>query len=90
MRRSRAILIICSSAIGVVFGSTILYIAFQHNPQGEFFDPETGVVNWRYAAWLFVAWFVIASAFAAVLLTAARFLLSGLRRHWGKSGRSRE
>lgn len=76
---SKAIIAALSVAVGAVFASTFLYIGFQHNPQGEFFDPRTGVVDWRYAALLFSVWFIGASIVAGVVMTVVRFVYCALR-----------
>jgi hypothetical protein len=46
-----------SGAVGILIGAGMLYIGFQVNPQGEFFDPATGDVDFPYAILLFFAWF---------------------------------
>ena len=36
-----------SVSLALIFASAALYLAFDHNPQGEFFDPLTGNMQWR-------------------------------------------
>lgn len=47
-----------SALLATIVGGLILSIAFQHNPQGEFINNETGAIEIAYSAKLFVAWFL--------------------------------
>jgi hypothetical protein len=55
MRRSLAIIALIAGLLGSVFGTVVMWIAFQHNNQGEYFDPVTGQVDIAYSAELFAA-----------------------------------
>lgn len=46
-------------AIGIAFAvaAFALWAGFQHNPQGEFFDPLTGDVDYLYSGLVFGVWF---------------------------------
>jgi hypothetical protein len=57
-----------------VVGSLLVYIAFQHNPQGETLDQVTGAINYRYVLALFGSSFAIALAIA-VAVEALVYLL---------------
>lgn len=39
--------------VGAVIGAVLLYIGFQHNPQGEFYDSESSVVKYWYSIYTF-------------------------------------
>lgn len=75
-RRILTIISILSLVIAIVIGSLILRIAFGHNSQGEFYDPETFDVNVGHSTLLFLASFV--PAFVATWI--AGLLLFGI---WG-------
>ena len=78
--KSRTRLVVASVAFGVLFSSVLLFVGFDHNPQGEFFDPQSGAIDWGYSALLFAVWFMVGSLAAAALLFTARLLSSGLRK----------
>ncbi len=42
------IVVAVASLLGVLAGGAIVYIAFQENSQGEFFDTQTGAIDWPY------------------------------------------
>jgi hypothetical protein len=77
-------LVVASVAFGVLFASLLLFIGFDHNPQGEFFDPQSGEIDWGYSALLFSVWFTVGSLAAAALLFTARLLVSGVRKQLRK------
>lgn len=69
---------------GLIVAGAILYIAFQENPQGEFFDTASGKINIGNVLPLFF------SAFASSILLAAGVIVTimilfrlskGLTRH---------
>jgi hypothetical protein len=39
--------------------SLLLWIGFNNNNQGEFFDPQSGAVEWSYAVLVFLAYFAL-------------------------------
>lgn len=51
-----------AAAAGLAVASVMLWVAFQENPQGEFFDPVSGAVDWRYSFALFGLWFAVIAA----------------------------
>ncbi|GAA0559143.1 hypothetical protein [Rhizomicrobium electricum] len=50
-----AIIALIAGLLGSVSGTVVLWIAFQNNNQGEYFDPLTGQVDIVYSAELFAA-----------------------------------
>lgn len=53
-------LIVAFNLFGLLLASVMLFVAWQHNPQGSFHDPEGDAVHWR--AWLPVGlswWFLL-------------------------------
>jgi hypothetical protein len=54
MHKGVAIAAIIALLLGCAFGSVVLWIAFQNNNQGEYFDPVTGQVDIAYSAELFL------------------------------------
>ena len=46
--------VINAALLGAIAGGIILSIAFEHNPQGEFFDPTTGVIGFGATIPLFL------------------------------------
>jgi fructose-specific phosphotransferase system IIC component len=65
-----------AAAPALLVGAVMVFIAFQHNPQGEAFDPQTGAVAYGYVAALFASWsvatFVCVAAVEAALLLIRR------------------
>jgi hypothetical protein len=51
----------------ILFGALAMYAAWQHNPQGEFHDYQTGAIQW--ADWLTVGlvWFAVVGLLSSVL-----------------------
>jgi hypothetical protein len=68
---------------GLAVASAMLWIAFQENPQGEFFDPATGAVDWPYSIALFGLWFVVVAAPTLAVGMAGVALHGRLRRRRG-------
>ena len=50
--------LISAAVLAAGWAGLMLWVAFQNNNQGEFFDPQSGAVEWGYVALLFLAWFV--------------------------------
>ena len=42
--------------LGSLAGALMLCLGFRHNPQGEFYVPETWDIQWSSAAVLFLSW----------------------------------
>ena len=43
---------------GLLLACFMMYLAWDHNPQGEFFNSETGIVNWTNWFTVGIAWFL--------------------------------
>jgi len=61
--------------------SAMTYAAFQHNPQGETFDPRSGAVHYGYVAELFLSW-LLASFIVVAVCGAGVYLLGQIVRIW--------
>ena len=77
--RAAGVVLGVSFAVGLVVGGTMLWIAFRENPQGAYFDPETGAVHWSYALTLFGTWLLTIGAPLALAGWAGYVMRSGLR-----------
>ena len=69
-----------AAAAGLAVANAMLWIAFQENPQGEFFDPATGAVDWPYSLALFGLWLLVVAVPIAVAAWGGVALRSRLRR----------
>lgn len=58
--------VLTSFALGLVAGVLICGIALDHNPQGEFRDTVTGVIDWPYLLILGACWAVATAVVAFV------------------------
>ena len=56
------IVLLVAGILAVVVGGLMLHVGLQHNPQMEFFDSETGKVDYRYCLLVFGIWFAITFA----------------------------
>jgi len=65
------------SAIGLIVAVAIMYVAWDHNAQGEIHN-KTGV-NWGYWLLIGAGWFVPAAALLSLLLGSLLALVSRLR-----------
>jgi hypothetical protein len=79
-KRSTWIVLGVAAAAGCAVASVMLWIAFQENTQGEFFDPVTGAVDWPYSLALFGLWFLVVAVPIAVAAWVGLALHSRLRR----------
>ncbi len=73
-----------SILLGSAVGLLMVWIALQHNPQGEFYHPDTGVLNWGNVPVLFTSWFLVVAVSLAVLggvLASALQLLRSKNTH---------
>lgn len=59
MSDSKKITII-ALVVGILVGGFAVYAGLNHNPQGEFFDPQIGLrsLHVGYTLFLFLSWFV--------------------------------
>jgi hypothetical protein len=53
-----ALPVINGITLGVIVGVSMLYIAVQHNPQGEFYDQDLHMLVWGSSIALFLSWLV--------------------------------
>ncbi len=79
-KRAKWIVPAVAAAAGLAVASTMLWIAFQESPQGEFSDPRTGAVDWPYSLALFGLWFFVVAVPIAVAAWTGLALRSRLRR----------
>ena len=75
-----------ATTLALLVGAAMVYIALQHNPQGEAFDQETGAIHYGYVTALFVSWFVAAFVCVAAI-EGAVFLLKRFARIRGARSR---
>lgn len=80
MRKRLTIATLIAAATGCVFGGVILWIAFQLNSQGEYFDPVTGKVDLLQSAELFLAAAFPVTAMVFVVLALGWWVLRIIRR----------
>ena len=52
---SKRVIFIEAALLGLLNGAGFLYVEFQNNNQGEYFDTRTGVIDLPYAAMIFSA-----------------------------------
>jgi hypothetical protein len=70
-----------AAAAATLIAATMVYIAFQHNPQGEAFDQESGAVHYGYVLALFLTWLVPSFVLVAVC-EGAVYLLGRIAKIW--------
>jgi hypothetical protein len=51
--------VIIAAVIAALVAAFMLYVGFQHNPQMEFFDTQTGKIDYRYSLLTFGLWFAV-------------------------------
>ena len=73
--------------VGLLVGGANLIMGFRENPQGVYFNPLTGAVDWSFAAQIFLFYFTLSFAAVSVVVaiglaafTALRALFVRLRR----------
>ncbi len=71
------IITLTASIVGTLFGAVMLYVGFQHNPQGEFFDQQSGAVDYWYSFLIFFSNF-IGVFLIIIVLTLVVWLMSRL------------
>jgi len=69
-----------AASVGLLVGIGTLWIASSHNPQGEFFDPRTGAVEFSSAAPLFVIAVVAASSILFLVELGVFLVFRGFRK----------
>ena len=60
--------ILVNIGISFLIACVALYAGFQHNPQGEFHDTSTGVINYGHSSLLFLSWFVFIFILGAIII----------------------
>ncbi|MGA8944287.1 MAG: hypothetical protein WB502_16460 [Thermoactinomyces sp.] len=79
MKRYLKVLYI-SLGLGLVAASIVLFIGFQHNPQGTFIDINTGEADILYIFSIFISWFILSSIMFGIIGSVITFLASILTR----------
>lgn len=66
--------LLASLIIGIVFASSAMYMAWQHNPQGEFY--ADGNINW--SDWLLVggSWFLVFFLGTYIIISICQLILA--------------
>jgi hypothetical protein len=60
--------------LGLVAASIVLYIGFQHNPQGAFVEIGTGKADIPYVSSIFILWFLLSSILIGTIGSLITFL----------------
>ncbi len=50
--------LVLAAVLAAGLAALMVWVAFQDNNQGEFFDPQTGAVAWSTTIRLILGWFV--------------------------------
>ena len=77
--------LLAAIACGLTSGSLVLWMAFQDNNQGEFFDPQSGAIVWDSAVPVFLASFVSGFVPVAVIGALLRWAFRKARSGLAKS-----
>jgi hypothetical protein len=73
-----------AASFGVATGLIALLIAVEHNPQGALINQGSGAVDFRYAVFLFLSWFLIGSIIAGIAISAVWWVMTVMRRLFQK------
>ncbi|MDQ2694546.1 MAG: hypothetical protein M3Z21_04040 [Pseudomonadota bacterium] len=65
---------------GVAAGGMMLWIGFQHNAQGEFFNTITNEVDYIYSLFVFGAWFVVVAFLMFFFISLIGLLFIGSKK----------
>jgi hypothetical protein len=71
-----SVVVLVFTVLGLAVAALMMYIGWQHNSQGEFYD-ETGV-HWGYWLFLGFSWFIVITGIpyaVAVAVLIRRFLI---------------
>ena len=61
--------LLIGAVAGILIAVFCMYVAWSHNPQGEFYDTQSGNIHWLNWLGLGASWFVLAGgAFASAIL----------------------
>jgi hypothetical protein len=63
-----------SLGLSLVVAALVSFAAFDHNPQGEFVDRDTGKVNVQNTLGIFVSWFLVTWIVFGIIGSAITFL----------------
>lgn len=63
----------------LTLGALMSLAAWEHNPQGEFFNPMTGEVNVVSLGSIFLSWFVLGTLVSFALVLIAGAVANGIR-----------
>jgi uncharacterized protein (DUF2062 family) len=76
MTPKRLLLLAVSAAVavGIAVGAGATWMAFDHNPQGEFFDTQTGAIHPSTTAPLFLSGLLL-GAVATLLIEVAAYVV---------------
>jgi hypothetical protein len=80
MKRATAAVLLVSALAGGLAAAAVMYVAWQHNPQGEFHEEINGVLSIHWGDWLRVglSWFAVVFVPLSLVGTAVvRLLPSG-------------
>lgn len=66
-----ALTLVNASLLALIAGGIILSVAFEHNPQGEFFDPTTGAIEFGTT----IPLFLLAAVPVALVALAVQLLV---------------
>ena len=74
--RNRSLIraVFAASSVGIVVGAFMVFIAIEHNPQGEFADQVTGQVRVGASVELFLGWFFLCFLVGILIWGLARGL----------------
>jgi len=75
MSNIKKLVTICS-AISAAVSTTMLYLAVQHNAQGEFINLDTGAIDYAYLALIFSSWFVATLIVQLIVVISAKFIIT--------------
>ena len=57
-------------AFSLAVAGTMMWIAWHNSPVGEFYDPETSAIHWKYWLAIGVGWFALVGVVPIVVFSA--------------------
>jgi len=80
-------LLVALLAFGLSFGlgASMTLAAWTHNPQGEFFNTETGELEFFALGTVFFSWFVASILASFALILSIYFVVNCVRYLWHKT-----
>ncbi len=77
-----AVIALAALVVATALASLMMYLAWEHNPQGTFHESDDGAILVHWGAWLAIgaSWFVLVSLSVAALGLVLRVALSVARR----------